>query len=223
MDKPNLYAVLGVRKNAGANTIKKAYRRLAMQYHPDRNPGDGQEEAAARYRAVTEAYEILSDPARRKRYDETGDTSAARGETKELLDFLVPRLMQTVREQVNAKCHKRVNLITSLVSKIRGDMGTVEQSAKNLEWTVKELREVASRLGVKEGENLFASIITTQASRAEMEAQAARAEVAKCQKALDYLSGCTYRTDGSPDSEFGESLKKMLGTTSSSWYKIGTV
>ncbi|MGN6607416.1 MAG: molecular chaperone DnaJ [Jatrophihabitans sp.] len=63
------YKALGVAKDADAGTIKKAYRKLAQQLHPDKNPGDAK--AEARFKEVSEAYDVLSDPAKRKEYDET--------------------------------------------------------------------------------------------------------------------------------------------------------
>lgn len=61
------YAVLGVPRDASADDVKKAFRRLARETHPDANPGDA--EAEARFREIAEAYEVLSDPQRRARYD----------------------------------------------------------------------------------------------------------------------------------------------------------
>ncbi|RLI67673.1 molecular chaperone DnaJ, partial [Candidatus Heimdallarchaeota archaeon] len=58
--KRDPYEVLGVSRNATADEIKKAYRKLARKYHPDANPGDNQ--AAERFKEVSEAYSILSDP-----------------------------------------------------------------------------------------------------------------------------------------------------------------
>jgi len=63
------YATLGVPPDATTAAIKKAYRKLARQHHPDTNPGDP--DAAERFKAITEAYEVLSDPARRQAYDAT--------------------------------------------------------------------------------------------------------------------------------------------------------
>ncbi len=62
------YAALGVAKDADAATIKKAYRKLARDLHPDKNPGDAA--AENRFKEVSEAYDVLSDPAKRKEYDE---------------------------------------------------------------------------------------------------------------------------------------------------------
>ena len=66
-----LYETLGVAKNATQDEIKKAYRKLARQYHPDRNPGD--ESSEAKFKEVQTAYDVLSDPAKRKQYDAFGN------------------------------------------------------------------------------------------------------------------------------------------------------
>jgi molecular chaperone DnaJ len=68
--KRDYYDILGVAKDADLNAIKRAYRKLAMKYHPDRNPDDQQ--AAEHFREVTEAYEVLSDKDKRARYDQYG-------------------------------------------------------------------------------------------------------------------------------------------------------
>ena len=64
------YKILGVERNASADDIKKAYRKFAMKYHPDRNPGD--KNAEEMFKKGSEAYEVLSDPAKRQRYDQFG-------------------------------------------------------------------------------------------------------------------------------------------------------
>ena len=68
--KRDYYEVLGVEKSASAEEIKKAYRKAAMKYHPDRNPGD--KEAEEKFKEVGEAYEVLSDDGKRQRYDQYG-------------------------------------------------------------------------------------------------------------------------------------------------------
>lgn len=70
MAKRDYYEVLGVDKNASANDIKKAYRKLAIQYHPDKNPGD--KEAEEKFKEAAEAYSVLSDADKKARYDQFG-------------------------------------------------------------------------------------------------------------------------------------------------------
>ncbi len=70
VSKRDYYEVLGVNKNASDDEIKKSYRKLAMKYHPDRNPGD--KEAEQKFKEATEAHEVLSDKQKRARYDQFG-------------------------------------------------------------------------------------------------------------------------------------------------------
>src|SRR5919201_4415002 len=65
--RPDYYKTLGVGKNASQDEIKKAYRKLARQYHPDRNHGDAK--AETRFKEISAAYDVLSDPEKRKQYD----------------------------------------------------------------------------------------------------------------------------------------------------------
>ncbi len=69
-EKRDYYEVLGVAKNANADEIKKAYRKAAIQYHPDKNPGDKQ--AEEKFKEAAEAYDVLSNPDKRARYDQFG-------------------------------------------------------------------------------------------------------------------------------------------------------
>src|SRR5512136_1867250 len=64
------YEVLGLKKGASADEIKKAYRKLAVKYHPDKNPGD--KAAEDRFKEINEAYAVLSDPQKKAQYDQFG-------------------------------------------------------------------------------------------------------------------------------------------------------
>ncbi|MFI3315324.1 MAG: DnaJ domain-containing protein, partial [Rikenellaceae bacterium] len=70
MEKRDYYEVLGVSKNATADEIKKAYRKAAIKFHPDKNPGD--KEAEDKFKEAAEAYDILSSPDKKSRYDQFG-------------------------------------------------------------------------------------------------------------------------------------------------------
>jgi curved DNA-binding protein len=72
MEYKDYYKTLGVDRKASEEDIKRAYRKLALQYHPDRNPGDTK--AEERFKEINEAYQVLSDPAKRARYDQLGES-----------------------------------------------------------------------------------------------------------------------------------------------------
>src|SRR5580698_8606211 len=75
MSKRDYYDVLGVAKGADAEEIKKAYRKMAIKYHPDKNEGD--KAAEDKFKEAAEAYEVLSNPEKRQRYDQFGHAANA--------------------------------------------------------------------------------------------------------------------------------------------------
>jgi DnaJ-class molecular chaperone len=76
MANADFYKVLGISKSASPDEIKKAYRKLALQYHPDRNKG---KEAEEKFKEVNQAYEVLSDPQKRQTYDQFGSAAFEQG------------------------------------------------------------------------------------------------------------------------------------------------
>jgi len=77
MEKRDYYEILGVDRSATEDDIKRAYRKLAMKHHPDRNPGDA--DAEEKFKEATEAYEILKDSTKRRQYDQYGHAAFAKG------------------------------------------------------------------------------------------------------------------------------------------------
>lgn len=76
-NKRDYYEVLGVGRDATPDQIKKAYRKLALQYHPDRNPGD--KAAEEKFKEAAEAYDVLSDDKKRQMYDQYGHSMGPQG------------------------------------------------------------------------------------------------------------------------------------------------
>ncbi len=72
MDYKDYYKILGVERKASQDEVKKAYRKLAMKYHPDKNPGD--KKAEEKFKEINEAHEVLGDPKKRARYDQLGES-----------------------------------------------------------------------------------------------------------------------------------------------------
>ena len=77
MAKRDYYEVLGVSRNASSDELKKAYRKVAMKHHPDRNPGDKKSEE--KFKEASEAFEVLGDKEKRSRYDQFGHAAEGMG------------------------------------------------------------------------------------------------------------------------------------------------
>lgn len=85
MSTQDYYALLGVEKTATSDEIKKAYRKLALKYHPDRNPGD--KSAEEKFKKINEAYDVLKDEQKRAAYDRYGNSAFSNGAANDFTDF----------------------------------------------------------------------------------------------------------------------------------------
>jgi molecular chaperone DnaJ len=85
MEKEDYYIVLGVKRDASQDDVKRAYRKLALKYHPDKNQGD--KKAEEKFKVAAEAYEVISDPEKRKRYDQYGHEGLRGGDARGFGNF----------------------------------------------------------------------------------------------------------------------------------------
>lgn len=128
MAKRDYYEVLGIGREASDTDIKKAYRRLAMKYHPDRNPGDA--EAEDRFKEVSDAYEILYDPRKRAAYDQFGHAGvdagagaaggAGFGGFGDIFGDVFSEIFGNTRQQAYRGADLRYNLKVSLEDAVNG-------------------------------------------------------------------------------------------------------
>lgn len=126
MPRPDLYAILGVTPESSDEDIKKAYRKLVFQYHPDRNPGD--REAEARIREINAAYEVIGDPDARRTYERLQFGEIFREEAPDLdavLRQMEEKLFDEGRRELFAVLMKQVPRIKSELAIVRER--TVEQ------------------------------------------------------------------------------------------------
>lgn len=85
--KRDYFEVLGIPRTADEETVKRAYRALAVKYHPDLQPPDKKEAAQKCFMEVSEAYQVLSDPARRRQYQQSAGVTLGHGASRALMEF----------------------------------------------------------------------------------------------------------------------------------------
>ena len=121
MGRIDFYRVLGISRDASDDVIKKAYRKLVLQHHPDRNPDSTQ--AQAKIREINEAYEVVGDPEKRRSYDRLtwGDETIrdAAADPAVILDEMEQKLFNEGRKEVFAALMKDVNRVKSELALIR--------------------------------------------------------------------------------------------------------
>lgn len=222
-----LYEILGVRPNTPAAGIRRAYRKLSMKYHPDRNPGDSA--AAEMYHAVTHAHTILADPELRRKYDETGATEIPRDMgLSELAGVLVPVFMAIVSECINPKPInmgngwgmmpppvrdiKKVDLVSEMTARIKSRRGEVTEQLKEFRRIHTGIGELLGRVTVESGENVFESALREQLAKIAPNLELVAAELKRIESALDYLKSVKYRRDESGRPSGNDALHSLMAS-----------
>lgn len=144
------YAILGVTPESNADDLKKAYRKLALQYHPDRNPGNA--EAEAKFKELSEAYAVLSDPEKRARYDRFGTAdeqgfSADFGNMQDIFGEFFGEFFGGARQGASRRARGRDLLYRLEIEFEEAAFGT----SREIEITREEDCDVCSGSGLKPG------------------------------------------------------------------------
>jgi molecular chaperone DnaJ len=155
--KRDYYEILGVQRDSSPEEIKKAYRQIALKYHPDRNPGD--KEAEERFKEAAEAYEVLSNPEKRKRYDMFGHEGMTGGFQPSDADDIFSTfndLFENLFNMGGARHNRPRGFTPERGSDLRYDLSlTFEQAAKGLiveiDVTRLEMCDVCTGTGMEDG------------------------------------------------------------------------
>lgn len=181
----DLYAALELERGADAADVKRAYRKKAQEHHPDKG-GDKE-----RFQVVKSAYEVLSDPDRRKRYDETGETGQQHDPREEMLGILA-QLMMTIIDKVDVD---HTNVIETMRAQISGVQAQHSQSIENNRKRIRVRERALKRLKAKTGENILASMLRADIMATEAAIQRIEGEQEKVKAMLALLDDYEYKVD----------------------------
>lgn len=195
--KLNLYAILGVKRNASARTIKTAYLKRVFERHPDRNPGD--ETAANDLRDIELANDVLSDPERRERYDSTGEYEE--GEPDNSHKPLMMKLgaaLHIVLEEIlkSGRLPKNLDVVLIMRQKLEQKLRTDEANLKTSKTVLSELENTLGRFKEEDQRGFLELSLRNQIANLKRQQKDLVTDNDLDRKALDYLKGCSFRKDG---------------------------
>lgn len=198
----DLYRVLRLRRTATKDEVAKAFRRLSLKHHPDRNPGDPK--AAERFHRILLAYDVLSDDIRRARYDSTGEYDGKKTPTggneseslAEIAEVLGAMLTVVVKEVLG---HNRNPAREDMVGHVRTVLANSKANVDKQRAALRKARDVlvvaADRFMVTAGENLLASVARVHIGQIDLELRPLDEEARRIDAAVVFLEKSKYRTD----------------------------
>lgn len=144
----NLYDVLGVASDADQAAIKKAYRSLAQQNHPDKNPGDA--DAVARMQAIQQAYDVLSDQDKRAGYDATGTIPGAARTLRDDAMQIITQAVEAAMAHIDVEVTDILKRAASLIKNAQHQVGEEKRATqKKLDEVRKAMKRVSAKSGKK--------------------------------------------------------------------------
>jgi hypothetical protein len=191
------YETLGVARTASQAEIKRAWRKLSSQYHPDRDTGD-----AERMAAVNAAYEILGNPERRARYDQTGDSGPSQQE--QTMEQKAERALMEVFAQV---IELDVDPVQELRHSFEDAIQEAETAINKSQTSIKKLEKRRAKVTVKKGDNIFVMLIDGKVSSLKSSIERCKEQKEIAGAALKLLSDYQYHPD---ESDKGQNLDSNL-------------
>ena len=202
MNEFTLYDVLDVDKTASADAIKRSYRKLSKEYHPDRNAHRSEDEraaCAAHYQRVQEAWDTLGDPARRAAYDVTGRPQSKLDPEQELTSVLMGPFISSFREALtNERDVTKINFVEKMRSVLTNQMRQMEAALADSNRRGRELERAIGRFTVAgSSENLFNRVLEGQLRDVREHSAKIKIDLDMVQRGLNYLKDAKYRIDSS--------------------------
>jgi DnaJ-class molecular chaperone len=187
----DLYTTLGVTRTDGKEAIQRAYKKLAMQHHPDR--ADGDHDA---FTAINAAYEILSDDKRRAQYDLTGDTRPEIHLEDVRKQQLATLMLQIVSQQdIDTRTHDIVQVMRDFMSSQMTGLTTQIESHKN---GILKLQESVKRLTNKKNETFLVQVLERQIENNEAHIRRFNESIENMEALISMLEDYEYEVDKQP-------------------------
>lgn len=195
-ETPNLYEVLGIDRDAEPAAVKKAHRKLAMKWHPDHNPGNP-EAAAAKFQEIQIAYDVLSDPARRAKYDATGvidgnDPDNSVAQMIAALSTAFNEVMARVLGQ--GQDPTKLDLVAMMVAIFKDNEHAIEGAQSQFARNRSVLVKLRGRFEAPEGTpNHMETLVQAQIDDIDRNVATNKQALEQARIPRLYLQGCKYR------------------------------
>ncbi len=190
------YDALGVPPNADATAIKRAHRKRARETHPDSGGSDDE------FREVQSAYELVIDPARRRRYDETGDDGEPRAES-EVNRLLAATFVQVVQQIIGQGVDPaRKDCFAAMLTLFREKVKECDQQIGQNQDAKRKLQQVAKRIKKEPQPSLFASIVKGEMAKVDAMNASLASQKSTFEEAIRHVKACEYEVDNHPGFTF---------------------
>jgi hypothetical protein len=211
-----LYDVLGANESDDAETIKRHYRRRSKEAHPDKHP-----EKAEEFKAVSDAFLILSDPARRAKYDATGDASQIEHDPRRLALGVLSNVMQAIiaSDLEAMRTTNQRQFVKDVRSTLDNAIREIESKLKAMRRQREVIADVADRISAEQGEeNIMAVVARAPLRDIDMAIGQAEGELASHKEAWSIAGKHKFRADEKPQAATMKFTTGKGGTfTFSAW------